>query len=202
VPKGPAYGRLQGGEAVELADGRRVEPHEVIGPARPGRKIVLAGDTAPSAGVLEVAQDADLIVHEATFSEEERERADETAHSTAAGAALLAREAGAQMLALTHLSNRYFGPEIAREARAIFPETVVPRDFDIIDVRFRERGGPRLVKGGARATREETESHDGHGSGDAGGGPRGSGGDPVDPALGGDRVGAAPGRGAAPGGAR
>lgn len=202
VPKGPDYGRLQGGEAVELSDGSRVEPQQVLGPPRAGRKIVLSGDTAPSASVLEIAHDADVIVHEATFSDEERARADETAHSTAAGAALLAREAGARMLALTHLSNRYFGPEIAREAREIFPETVVPRDFDIIDVRYRERGGPRLVKAGARATREEAESHDGHGSGDAGGRRGGGGGGSDDPALGGDRVGASPGSRAASGGPR
>ncbi|HXV57580.1 MAG TPA: ribonuclease Z [Gaiellaceae bacterium] len=202
VPKGPAFGRLQAGEPVVLPDGRTVTPDRVLGPARAGRKVVLAGDTAPAAGVLEVAEDADVLVHEATFSEEERERAEETSHSTAAGAARLARDAGVALLALTHLSNRYFGPEIVREAREIFPETVVPRDFDIIDVRYRERGGPRLVKGGARTTREEAESHVGHGSGDGGGGPRGGGGDPDDPDLGRDRVGAPPGSGAAPRGAR
>jgi ribonuclease Z len=87
-------------------------------------------------------------VHEATFLDEERERARETGHSTALEAAELAREAEVGLLALTHLSNRYFGPEAAREARTIFPETVVPKDFDVIDVPFPERGSPTLVKGG------------------------------------------------------
>jgi len=149
VPEGPLWGRLQHGEAVSVPDGARVAPEQVLGPPRPGRKVVLSGDTRPTRSVLEVAIEADLLVHEATFGAEEAERAEETGHSTAADAAELARVAGVRMLALTHLSNRYFGPEILREARAIFPDTVVPRDFDIIDVRFAERGGPVLVKGGA-----------------------------------------------------
>ena len=148
-------GLLQRGEAVELADGRVVTPDAVLGPPRPGRKVVLAGDTAPSPVVLEAARDAEVLVHEATFLEEERERAEETAHSTALEAAEVARDAGVSLLALTHLSNRYFGPEVAREARTIFPETVVPKDFDTIDVPFPERGAPALVKGGVRRGREE-----------------------------------------------
>jgi ribonuclease Z len=189
VPEGPLFGRLQHGETVELGDGQTVSPEQVLGPPRPGRKVVLAGDTAPSRSVLEIAREADVLVHEATFAAEEHERAVETAHSTAVGAAELARGANVRMLVLTHLSNRYFGPEISREARVVFPETVVPRDFDMIDVRYPERGGPRLVKAGARATREEGE-HGGHGAGGGGEGPDGSRGDPDDPALGGDPVGA------------
>jgi ribonuclease Z len=153
VPAGRERGALQRGEAVTLADGAVVTPEQVLGEARPGRKVVLAGDGAPSRTLLEAARDADVLVQEATFTEEERERADETLHSTALGAAELAAEADVALLALTHLSNRYFGPEIEREARTAFPETVVPRDFDIIDVRFRERGGPSLVKGGAKVRR-------------------------------------------------
>lgn len=197
VPEGPLFGRLQAGETVPVPGGE-VRPEQVVGPPRPGRTLVLAGDTAPAATVLEVAHGADVLVHEATFAEEERERADETAHSTASGAARLAKAADVGLLALTHLSNRYFGPEIAREAREIFPETVVPRDFDIIELRFPERGGPRLVKGGARATREEGDPHGGHGPGEGGGRPRGGGGDSDDPDVGGDPVGASPGRGAPP----
>ena len=155
VPVGPERGTLQAGESVTLPDGRAVTPDLVLGPPRPGRKVVIAGDTAPARSVLEAALRADVLVHEATFSEEERDRARDTEHSTAADAAELARDADVVLLALTHLSNRYFGPEIAREARAIFSETVVPKDFDIIDVRFQERGGPRLVKGGALHRRIE-----------------------------------------------
>ena len=190
VPQGPLFGRLQAGETVVLDDGRTVVPEQVLGPPRPGRKVVIAGDTAPARSVLDIAREADVLLHEATFADEESDRAEETSHSTAAGAARLAAAAGVRMLVLTHLSNRYFGPEIAREAREIFPETVVPRDFDMIEVRFPERGGPRLVKAGARATREEAEPHGGHGASGGGEGPHGGRGDPDDPALGGDPVGA------------
>ena len=100
--------------------------------------------------MLDAAREADVLVHEATFCEDERERARETLHSTAADAAELARDAEVVLLALTHLSSRYFGHDVVREARAVFPETVVPRDFDVIELPFRERGGPRLVKSGAR----------------------------------------------------
>jgi ribonuclease Z len=108
----------------------------------------------PSEEVVEAAWAADVLITEATFAEEERERAEETMHQTAAQAAEVARRAEVELLALTHLSNRYFGPEITREARSIFPETVVPRDFDVVDIPFPERGSPQLVKGGAAHRRE------------------------------------------------
>jgi ribonuclease Z len=155
VPPGPERGALQRGDSVTLPDGRTITPDAVLGPARAGRKLVLSGDTMPAASVLEIAHAADLLIHEATFAEDEEERARETMHSTAREAAELARAAEVKMLALTHLSNRYFGSELAREARAVFPETVVPKDFDIIELRFEERGGPLLVKGGAAARKAE-----------------------------------------------
>ena len=155
--QGAARGLLQRGESVTLEDGRAVTPADVLGPARSGRKVVLSGDTRPSDLVREAARGADVLVHEATFCEEERGRAAETAHSTALEAAGVARDAGVSLLALTHLSSRYFGPEAAREARTIFPETVVPKDFDSIDVRFEERGGPELVRGGALHRRPQDE---------------------------------------------
>jgi ribonuclease Z len=155
VPSGPERGLLQAGESVHVADGRVVTPDEVLGPPREGRKVVLSGDTAVAPSVLEAARGAEVLVHEATFLDEERDRALETAHATALEAAEVARDADVALLALTHLSNRYFGPEVVREARTIFPDTVVPRDFDVIDVPFAERGAPRLVKGGAKQSREE-----------------------------------------------
>lgn len=155
VPDGPARGRLQAGEDVTLDSGRTVTPGEVLGEPRPGRKLVLTGDTAPSPLVVQVAHEADLLVHEASFLAEEGERARETLHSTAAGAAEIARLAQVRLLALTHVSPRYFGPELADEARAVFPDTVVPRDFDLIEVPFPERGAPRLVRSGARPPRTE-----------------------------------------------
>ena len=141
VRPGPDFGRLQRGEGV---DG--VSPEQVMGPGRPGRKVVVSGDTAPSAALAVAAHDADLLVHEATFVEEERDRAVQTAHATAIQAAELARDADVRMLALTHLSTRYGGREIRDEARAVFPNTVVPRDFDTIEIPLPERGEPQLVR--------------------------------------------------------
>jgi len=149
VPAGPERGVLQRGESVTLADGSVVTPDAVLGEARAGRRIVIPGDTAPAETVRLLAEGADVLVHEATFADEEHERAEETLHSTALQAATIARDAGVRLLALTHVSPRYFGPELAREARSVFPATVVPRDLDTIEVPFPERGEPRLVKGGA-----------------------------------------------------
>ncbi len=118
-----------------------------------GRKVALTGDTAPAASVVAAAAGADLLVHDGTFCADERERARETGHSTAGEAALAAQEAGVRLLALTHLSSRYHGPDVAAEARQLFPDTVVPRDFDLITIPFAERGAPELVVRGARLPR-------------------------------------------------
>jgi ribonuclease Z len=142
VTEGPDFGRLQRGEVVG-----GVRPEQVVGEGRPGRKIVYSGDTAPCQAVEVLAESADVLVHEATFLSDERARASDTGHSTAAQAAELARDAGVRLLALTHLSTRYFPREIRDEARAVFPNTVVPRDFDAIEVPFPERGEPALIKG-------------------------------------------------------
>ena len=161
VPPGPERGRLQRGESVALASGRVVTPADVLGPPRPGRTIVLSGDTAPIQSVVDAAQGADLLVHEATFCDDEAERARETDHSTAAEAAGVARAAGVKLLALTHLSTRYFGGDVEREAREIFAATVVPRDFDVIEVPFEERGLPELVPSGARSRRRPSPQEPG-----------------------------------------
>lgn len=142
IPFGPDYGRLERGETV---DG--VTPDQVIGPDRPGRKVVISGDTAPCETLRVAAHQADVLVHEATFLHEEAERAQQTQHSTARQAAELARDAEVRLLALTHLSSRYGGREIRDEAREVFPEAVVPRDFDLIEVPFPEKGEPELVRG-------------------------------------------------------
>jgi ribonuclease Z len=141
VPFGPEFGRLQRGETVS-----GVRPEQVIGPERPGRRLVISGDTAPCELLRDVAHQADVLVHEATFTEEERDRAFETGHSTARQAAEIARDADVRLLALTHLSTRYAGNEIRDEARAVFERTVVPRDFDAIDVPFPEKGPPELER--------------------------------------------------------
>jgi ribonuclease Z len=163
VPPGRERGILQAGEPLTLPDGRVVTADEVLGPARPGRKVVITGDTAPSPRVVQAAHGADLLVHEATFGSDERERARETMHATAADAAEVARLAGVGLLALTHVSTRYFGSELLEEARAVFPESVCPRDFDVIEVPFPERGTPRLVKAGARPVSSGADGADGPG---------------------------------------
>jgi ribonuclease Z len=149
VRPGPDFGRLQRGETVG-----GVAPEQVLGPEREGRKIVLSGDTAPCEALAIAAHQADLLVHEATFLHEDLERATETLHSTARQAAELARDAEVRLLALTHLSARYAGGEIRAEARAVFADTVAPRDFDTIDVPFPERGGASLERWADRRARE------------------------------------------------
>ena len=138
---GPDFGRLERGETVN-----GVTPEQVIGPDRPGRKVVLSGDTAPCETLRVAAHEADVLVHEATFASEELDRAVQTRHSTARQAAQIALDADVRLLALTHLSSRYGGREIRDEARTVFERTVVPRDFDAIDVPYPEKGEPELVR--------------------------------------------------------
>lgn len=107
VPEGPLFGRLQRGESVRLDDGREVVPDQVMGPPRPARTLVYTGDTRPTAATVEAAEQCDLLIHEATFSEKEAERAARTGHSTAKQAGEIASRAGARRLVLTHLSARY-----------------------------------------------------------------------------------------------
>jgi ribonuclease Z len=118
---------------------------------------VLAGDTAPCEMTEAVAYGADLLVHEATFSDEHAERAGETRHSTARQAAELAAAAHVEMLALTHVSPRYGGAELRDEARAVFSNTIVPRDFDRVSIPFPERGGPVHIKASERPPEPEAE---------------------------------------------
>jgi ribonuclease Z len=146
---GPEFGRVQRGETI-----RGVTPEQIMGPARPGRKIVLSGDTRPCETLRIAAHRADLLLHEATFAEEERGRAAETGHSTAAQAAALAKEAEVTVLALNHFSTRYPVGVLRDEARAIFPRTLLPRDFDTIEIPFPERGEPEIVRWSDRAPEE------------------------------------------------
>jgi ribonuclease Z len=147
VRPGPDFGRLVRGETVN-----GVAPEQVVGPAREGRKVVLSGDTSPCEALAIAAHQADVLVHEATFTEEEAERARETGHSTARQAAELARGAEARMLLLTHLSTRYGGREVVEEARAVFGAAEVARDFDTVEIPFPERGAARLMRWSNRAT--------------------------------------------------
>ena len=138
VPEGHLWGKLQRGETVELADGRKVSAEGIVGPKRPGRLVVFTGDTRPCAAVVDAAQGADLLIHEATFGEEEKERAKETGHSTAREAAQVALAAKARRLVLSHVSARYSisADELVKEAREVFKETVVAKDGMTIEVPF------------------------------------------------------------------
>jgi ribonuclease Z len=125
-----------------------VRPEQVVGEPREGRKLVISGDTAPCETLAIAAHGADLLIHEATFGEAEHERAAQTGHSTAGQAARVALDADVRLLALTHVSARYAGGELRDEARAVFPDTELPRDFDTIEIPFAERGAPRLIRNG------------------------------------------------------
>lgn len=151
VPEGALWGRLHKGETVSLPDGRRIGPDDLVGAARPGRTLVYSGDTRPTTALMQAARGADLLIHEATFSHEEGERAVETGHSTATEAATIAREAGVRKLVMTHISARYNrdAPELAAEARAIFPETVVAKDGLTVEVPYPEQREEGRGKGEA-----------------------------------------------------
>jgi ribonuclease Z len=136
VPEGPLFGRLHRGETVTLPDGRTVDPAGVVGAPRPGRKLVYTGDTRPSDRTVEAAAAADLLVHEATFGEAERDRARDTGHSTAREAAEVASRAGVRSLAITHFSARYSeqAHRLRAEAASVFPETVAAEDGATLEV--------------------------------------------------------------------
>ncbi len=138
---GPEFGRVARGETIN-----GVTPDQVLGPPRAGRKLVLSGDTTPCDALRVAAYRADVLVHEATFAEEERERAAENGHSTARQAATIARDAEVTMLALNHVSTRHPLGLLRDEAREVFPGALVPRDFDTIEIPFPERGEPSLQR--------------------------------------------------------
>jgi ribonuclease Z len=148
VPEGPAYAALQRGETVEGGAGP-VTPDKVMGESRAGRTIVITGDTAPSPATVSAAADADLLIHDASFAEEEVQRAAETGHSTVGQAAAVAAEAHAKLLALVHISSRYHVGKVIEEAKNIFEPTIAPKDFDVVELPFPERGDPHLIPSGA-----------------------------------------------------
>jgi ribonuclease Z len=139
VPEGPLWSKLQSGESVKLAGGRSVEPEMVLGASRAGRKIVYTGDTGPSEKVVELAEGADLLIHEATFEDEMMKRALEDGHSTPSIAAETAKKAGVKRLVLTHISARYKDADmLLQQAKKIFVDTEVAEDFLKIELPFSE----------------------------------------------------------------
>ena len=139
VPKGPLWHRLQNGKKVKLVDGRTVKPHDVMDPQKPGRKIVIVGDTKPSDNIVKIARGADVLVHEATFAEDLIERAEEDCHSTPSGAASVAKKAEVKRLVLTHVSARYGDPDVLlEESKKIFANTMIAEDFMKIEVPLKD----------------------------------------------------------------
>jgi ribonuclease Z len=139
IPEGPLFGRLHRGETVEV-EGRVFRPDEVVGPARSGRKVVYTGDTRPLASTAEMADSAEVLIHDATFGEDEADRAHETYHSTAAQAAEIAQRAGVRHLLLTHLSARYSGNPgpLEAEARTVFAGTRAAWDGLTLELGYEE----------------------------------------------------------------
>jgi ribonuclease Z len=144
IPEGPLWGQIHRGLPVTLDDGRIIEARVLVGPKRAGRTVVITGDTRPCQSTADAARNADLLIHEATFGDEEAERAVETGHSTAREAAQLARDAGVHRLLLTHFSARYSRDaiDLERQARQVFGDTVVAKDGMEIDVPFRDTEAP------------------------------------------------------------
>ncbi len=143
VPQGPERGQLVQGHSITLADGRVIHPEDVVGEAIPGTKYVHIGDVGRTDNILDVCQNADVLVIEATYTNEEAEMAAQFGHMTAAKAAQLAIDANVNTLILTHLSRRYYERAIREEARAIFPNSTVARDFDHFQI---SRDGATKVK--------------------------------------------------------
>ncbi len=144
IPEGPLYGQLKRGETVTLPDGRTIEGASLVGAERQGRKIVFCGDTTFTPNAIELAQDCDLLIHEATYMHTDKALADRANHSTAKSAAEVALQAGAKMLALTHFSARYEGDtergltELLAEAQEIFPNAHLAHDMWTVSVPRRE----------------------------------------------------------------
>jgi len=140
VPEGPLWGEIHRGRAVTLPDGRAIEPSVLVGSARPGRKLVITGDTRPCAATIDAARGADVLVHEATFGDEEAARAVETGHSTAREAAAVAAAAGVGTLLLMHFSARYSrdAGDLGKEARELFEPTIVGKDGLELEIPYRQ----------------------------------------------------------------
>jgi len=152
IPEGPLWGRIHKGQSITLDDGRVIAPSELVGERRRGRRIVITGDTRPCENTIAASRDADLLIHEATFADDEAARALETGHSTAREAADVARKAGVRRLVLTHISARYSRDthELEREARSVFPRSSVARDGTEIELSLTEE----------LAVMPDTEAHD------------------------------------------
>jgi len=135
IAPGPWRRDLVAGLPIILPDGRSISPEEVLGPLKPGTRLVHVGDVGRTEGLVDIIQGADALVIEATYLEEEAEMASQFAHLTAHQAALLAVQAGVKQLILTHISRRYREKDVLIEAQRDFPNVIVARDFDVVTVK-------------------------------------------------------------------
>jgi len=139
IPRGPLWSRLQGGEQVELGSGRIIEPGEVMGPYRSGRKFSFITDTAFKPGLDNFVEGSDMLICEGMFTEELSQSAREKKHLTAKQAALIASRAGVKKLGLIHYSPRYSDRELKQlrhEAREIFQNTFLTRDLQVLEIPY------------------------------------------------------------------
>jgi len=139
IPPGPLYSKLVRGETIEI-NGKIITPDMVVGPKRPGRKIVYTGDTRPTERVVEIAKDADVLIHDASFTSDLQEWAMETKHSTAREAAEIAKKANVRQLILTHISARYSKDvtPLLKEAKEVFENVIVAEDLMSLEVKYRD----------------------------------------------------------------
>lgn len=135
VPFGPERRDLVAGKEVILPDGGRVTPDDVLGPLQLGTKLVIVGDSGKTDNLVDVCKDADALVIESTYLDEEAEMAGQFSHLTARQSAELAVRAGVKRLILTHISRRYREKDVLREAQEVFPNAVVARDFDTFQIK-------------------------------------------------------------------
>jgi ribonuclease Z len=139
IPPGPLFGKLQRGQVIEI-DGKKIEPHQVMGPARPGRKVVYTGDTRPCNSVQIASKGADLLIHDCALANDMAQWAKETKHSTAAEAAEVAKNADVGQLVLTHISSRYSEDtsQLLKEAKSIFDRTIVAEDLMSMEISLKD----------------------------------------------------------------
>jgi ribonuclease Z len=139
IPEGPLFSKLQKGQTITLPSGKKITPERILGPSRKGRKIVISGDTKPCERIIDFAQGADILIHEATFDSRLQEIAKEYGHTTAAQAAEIAKKAQVEKLFLVHISPRYLDYHILEdEAREVFSHSFVPKDFQEIEVKLKK----------------------------------------------------------------
>jgi ribonuclease Z len=139
IPEGPLWSKLQSGKSVRLTNGRLIKPSIILGASRLGRKIIYTGDTKQSEKIVELAKNADLLIHEATFDDEMNQRAIEDRHSTPSIAAETAKQACVKQLIITHISARYKNANLLLEqAKKIFKNTIVAKDFMRLEIPYNE----------------------------------------------------------------